>query len=659
MMYDNQLINAFFGGAIIFAIYILFFYNRTKYVKKQIDYNGKTKAELISHLRSNNKAIQLNNESPNYSSVIESFEPKSKNLIALCFELYDALKSKVSSKPREKLTEEIKTKRSMKKKTFYNIKPTELCIQEFNDSTVVVNKKIILFLLPIPKLTNPTTQMQDGVITEAEYKTSFKDIDVDKIDAFGINERLMQNLNDMTIQVIINIYNEMYSQNSNSRHIEIASFGRLCFAYKIGKADSSKDKLNSFRQIMCIPKIVSIFHRILANRLVAYFAANKYIDTTIQKGVMPGSKFGIPEHIYKIKSVFRSAYKHKCPAFVLFIDITNAFGSLHLEQLYSVLQKYNVPDKFIDYIKKYYKSFEYYAEIDKTDNHLRKWNTGLIQGSPLSPILFVSVMNFVLSHLNDKFRDTHGYKINSKRKNLFAAYIDDICITCDTYQHLHEVYTELKKTFVELGFEINNSKSGFMTINDPDKISNLDGIKKVDEYKYLGEYVADNASPDIACEKFIREMYGKLKRLDEKDVNLTVKASVFTKCFWPWIQRKGIALYDIGTPNKNRIIQDITKFTNKWNVATVIDVDTVFRNIKTLLGDSTDLVVNDIIGEDDSEYIQGTNELCTKFLFRKSTHLTNFVYDNINDPEIIDDALNGIPDPTPEIDVLVKQVNHT
>lgn len=635
------------------AIGAVYFFLKKGYKIDKKNYCNKTKSELISCIRSE-KRRKLNHESSNYASTLASYVPTDDSMIGMCLELYDTLKTRALFKPREKQTEMSKAVTAMKKKVLY-IQPTTECMKEFNDSCGNVPSQPIT-LLDFGTSQQPTTVMKTGPITDKEYVLAFKDIKVDDIDQLGTSERMLQNLNQSTGQFIINKYNELYQDPA--QHANDTSFGKLCFAYKVDK-HGSRSKLNSFRQIICIPKVIGTFHRILTNRLVSFYGENNYIDTTVQKGVMPGSKFGIPEHLYKVKSVFRNATKRNKQAYVLFIDIANAFGSLRLEQLYSILTKYNVPNQFIDYIREYYKSFEYHTQMDKISDPLRKWHNGLIQGTSLSPILFVSVMNYILVSLNNRFKDTHGYELNSKRKNLFTAYIDDICITCNSYNNLNEVYTEIKKLYTELGFEINASKSGFLSVNDPDNHASLDGINKIDMYKYLGEYVTSNASPDVPYTMFLKEMWGKLMKLDELKKDLTVKAEVFVKCIWPWIQRKGIAFYDIGEENKQKAIDTIIKFTDKWNVTAVSDVcvDTMFRNIKSILGDSNDIVVRDIIGEDDSEYIKGNNAEATKFLsFKKNTKPTNFTYNNINDTEIIDQMLKNLEDS--ELDMLDQEIEN-
>ena len=56
--------------------------------------------------------------------------------------------------------------------------------------------------------------------------------------------------------------------------------------------------------------------------------------------------------------------------------------------------------ELIGYIKEFHRTFEYYTDLDSADSKFNKWNNGLVQGSSLSPVLFVLVMNYILNHIN-------------------------------------------------------------------------------------------------------------------------------------------------------------------------------------------------------------------------------------------------------------------
>src|SRR3989344_438201 len=617
--------------------------------ENHIDYDKQTKYELIQLLRKYSRK-KLNNLSYRYSQALSEFQATNTKLIPLCLELYETLRQNETYKTDIK-TLQSRIGKSMNQKMLFNIRPTGDFMQKFNASMQNIkklpDKNIDCGEIPVPK-----KEMKNDVVSMHEFEVGFKENDVDKVDILGINTRLLQNANQMTKQIIVNEYNTYYKTSSG---VDNTSFGKLYFAYKVGK-HGKRDELSSFRQIMSIPKIISVFHRILGERLVNYLGENNYIDTTVQKGIMPGSKYGIPEHIYKVKGVFRNARKNKKPAYVLFIDITNAFGSIVLEQIYKVMEKYDIPAEFTNYIREFYRHYEYFTVLD-SPTELRKWTDGLIQGSPLSPILFVLVVNHVLSYLNKKYVNTHGYVYNSKCRSLFTAYIDDICIMCDTYEHLCEVYKELRGIFTEIGLEINFDKSGFMSVGDDNNRDELETIKKVNEYRYLGEYVTDNASPEIPFQKYMKELAGKLYHLDNKKIDLADKSQIFMKFIWIWIQYKGVAMYDLSDEKKDTVIQYIKRFTDKWNVPVDINIYSVFKNIKVLLNDSTDQVINDIIDDYDAEHIEDQNNaLYTRRLFEKNTDLQNFTYNTINDGEMLDDVLNNIKDNNEVVDRAVQEI---
>lgn len=635
-------------------LFVLFGYLYFFKYRKNLNYDTMSKQEILNYIRTLVTRKKLNHLSNHYYPTLQSVDLKCKKLVPLCFELYDKVYEKTSYKPNNKLTTEEKVGESInKKKAYYYIRPQGDFKEKFYET--VAQKRFFdnNNLLNFNNIPQPNVQMKVGFIGKNEYEISFKESEIDKCDYIGVNERLLQNLNDKTQLLFLREFNKMLSEGTN---IDSTSFGKLYFSYKLNK-NGEKDDIESFRQIISLPKAVSLFHRILNKRLVDYLAGNNYIDTTIQKGAMPGTKFGIPEHLYKVKSVFKDAYKYQNPAFVIFLDIKNAFGTLHLKQLYHIMEKYHIPKELIDYIKEFHKTFEYITELDDKNAPFNKWNDGLVQGSPLSPILFVLVMNYILDHLNKKYLNTHGYQYHNTRRILFTAFIDDICIMSDTMTHLIQIYNELKEIFEKVGLSLSVGKCAFLSINDANN-QQFPGIEKKEFYKYLGEYLTDTSSPDYANKKFIAELRRKLKRLDEnQNVSINDKAGIFTKYIYPIILRKGIALYDIGDENMNKMIELIKSYTDKWNVTTVdISKNNIFKNIKELLRDTTDTLVEDILNNDDYEYVKETQSNLDK-LFKKPNKVINFSYNDITDTKLIDKVLDDIGCPNEEDNELDNVVN--
>jgi hypothetical protein len=640
---------------LVFALLVVvcsgfYYFYRTK---QKPNYDVMTKMELMNHIRSNPSRRKLNHTSNHYYPTLKDVSLKYKNLIPMCFELYDAVFEKTSYKPNNKMTMEEKIGEAVNKKKFYCIRPTGDFKEKFYATVTrrrFCDANNLLNFDPVPA---PINVMKVGFVGKNEYEVSFKEAEIDKCDYIGVNERLLQNLNEETQLLFLREFNKMLSERTN---VNPTSFGKLYFSYKVNKS-GEKDDVDSFRQIISLPKAVSLFHRILNKRLVDYLAENNYIDTTIQKGAMPGTKYGIPEHLYKVKSVFKDAFKYQKPAFVLFLDIKNAFGTLYLDQLYHIMGKYHIPSELIDYVKEFHRSFEYFTELDDKNSPINKWNDGLVQGSPLSPVLFVIVMNYILKHLDQKYCNTHGYEYHNRRKILFTAFIDDVCVMTDSFAHLNQVYTELKEIFEKAGLEISTGKSAYLSINDNNN-QQFNGIEKKEFYKYLGEYLTDTSSPDYAHKKFVAELRGKLKRLDDnQNVETNDKASIFTRYIYPIVLRKGIALYDIGDANMDKTIEMIKSYTDKWNVTTVeITKENIFKNIKDLLRDSTDNLVGDILRDDTYEYVKEKQSNLDK-LFKRPKKVVNITYNDITDTTLVDRVLDSIEKNVDE-DAELNNVEH-
>jgi hypothetical protein len=71
-----------------------------------------------------------------------------------------------------------------------------------------------------------------------------------------------------------------------------------------------------------------VFHRIIASRLEEYLLTNSIIDSSIQKGFISEID-GVIEHILSLNSIICNSSNNELPLYVTFIDLRNAFGSIH------------------------------------------------------------------------------------------------------------------------------------------------------------------------------------------------------------------------------------------------------------------------------------------------------------------------------------------
>ncbi|XP_060556916.1 uncharacterized protein LOC132717462 [Ruditapes philippinarum] len=99
------------------------------------------------------------------------------------------------------------------------------------------------------------------------------------------------------------------------------------------KERNSKN-VNQFRTISLLNVEGKIFFAILARRLTSYLTSNKYINTSIQKGGVPGFS-GCVEHTSAISQLIREAKAGKKNLTVVWLDLANAYSSIPHQLIYT------------------------------------------------------------------------------------------------------------------------------------------------------------------------------------------------------------------------------------------------------------------------------------------------------------------------------------
>lgn len=117
------------------------------------------------------------------------------------------------------------------------------------------------------------------------------------------------------------------------------------------KEEESKN-IDQFRSISLLSVEGKLFFSIVARRLTDYLLRNSYIDTSVQKGGIPKIP-GCLEHNGVVTQLIREARETKGDLVVLWLDLTNAYGSIPQKLVEEALRRHHVPAKFRDLILDY------------------------------------------------------------------------------------------------------------------------------------------------------------------------------------------------------------------------------------------------------------------------------------------------------------------
>lgn len=568
------------------------------------------------------KSVNITNDFAQLTSKIELTETEP---LKMCLELYNKIlenmNNNINSKTRRRFRQGF-------------VKPKfgiESVIDKSNKIKTAQNERTLgdLTLYPIPKI---ITSLNKSNITLQEYNDSFDRELLNKKDMFGISKKCLAKLADYIKLRIINIFNDIYSNPASL--VSQISIGRACYIYKVAKK-GPLDNIDSFRRILVIPNIVSQFHRILNSRLDTFMRHNMIIDTNIQKGGISGIKYGMIQQIYKIKHIISCANTMNKSCAVMFVDITDAYGSLSLNRLYQILETYSINKKFIDYVREYYSHLKYFYGDNK---RIIDWEGGLIQGCSLSALLFITALNHVLTYINNTMGATHGFS-GTKSPIMMLAYIDDIAIVCENSDKLKTTYLKLKELLATIGLSINMSKCAKMTINC--EMKDIDNIPETKIYKYLGENISSDGTPSESYLAFIRSLTAYLIKLNvTKRIDNVERMKQFKTLILPFIKRKLVILYDISIKQRASIMHIIKYYVNRWNDDNE-DIE-VLVNIYEIIDTMDDTYIKNNFNADDYECIKNT-----KLLIHDKN--VNYTYDDMHEKELVKvddlDDINDFNDP--------------
>nr|XP_033488803.1 uncharacterized protein LOC117260806 [Epinephelus lanceolatus] len=153
-----------------------------------------------------------------------------------------------------------------------------------------------------------------------------------------------------------------------------------CFVPK----EEGSSAISQFRTISLLNVECKIFFSALARRITSYMTQNHYINTSIQKGGIPGFS-GCLEHTSMISQLIREAKQNRSDLTVVWLDL--AYGSIPHDLIQEGLDHYYIPVAIQDMITTYLAGFKlrFTSALFTTswpDLQLGKWfNVSLTDGA--------------------------------------------------------------------------------------------------------------------------------------------------------------------------------------------------------------------------------------------------------------------------------------
>ena len=169
-------------------------------------------------------------------------------------------------------------------------------------------------------------------------------------------------------------------------------------------------------------------------------------------------------------------------------------------------------------------------------------NAGVLQGDTLAPFLFIMVLDYILRISLDPINQK-GMLLMPRRcsreptKYLTdLGFADDLALISHTIKDAESLLQSLEYAAKIIGLQCNEDKTEYMTTAvNLEELKSLNGtiLKKVDDFKYLGSYIADSQKDFRIRKALAWKACNKLERIWKSRLPPNLKINIFKSVVEP------------------------------------------------------------------------------------------------------------------------------
>ncbi|CAH2105276.1 unnamed protein product [Euphydryas editha] len=209
------------------------------------------------------------------------------------------------------------------------------------------------------------------------------------------------------------------------------------------------------------------------------------------------------------------------------------FLSQYMNCFWEALSEQGVEKEYIQVIKNIYKNSVSKVKLESTGPDFNI-NRGVRQGDPLSPKLFIAVLESIINKL-----DWNKYGLYIKGEYLsHLRFADDLVLLSETSENLERMIQSLHEASRQVGLKINLTKTNTMT-NSYKRTISLEHkpLQYVEQYIYLGKQITlDSNSNELEVERRTRITWNKFwcyKEVMKSNMPTDMKRKMMNTCILP------------------------------------------------------------------------------------------------------------------------------
>ena len=312
-----------------------------------------------------------------------------------------------------------------------------------------------------------------------------------------------------------------------SKHIPSSwKKSRTIMLYK--KGDPSEPK--NWRPV----SITSTMYRILTAHIAGIIMKQNEINTIFhksQRGFVGGGS-GTSDHINMLNELLYRSRRINEECVLTAIDLTNAFGSVPHQLIFDTLEAKGFSDSFMEIIKDLYTGAGTSIEVGGKRGGMINIKRGVIQGCPLSPLLFNACIDPLLTHI-ERFNHEDGISYREGENNFCIttqAYADDVVLVARNIDSAQREIHALENFAALTGLRIAPQKCiSIARIHSENPILTIEGTEipiknQRDSINYLGAPISARKSTRLGSAKpIIEEIKAKTIQLFKSQLSLSQK----------------------------------------------------------------------------------------------------------------------------------------
>ena len=329
-------------------------------------------------------------------------------------------------------------------------------------------------------------------------------------------------------QILWKVYNEIENDNLYNDNFVLETMTLL---YK--KKD--RQRIENYRPIMLTNTNYKIYTKSIADKLGKI--AHKIIHLN-QAGFILGRN--IHDHTRLTKSMVHYCEIYEKNGYVLSLDQEKAYDKIAHDYLWCVLEKYELPPKFIQKIQRLYKSAQTIVSVNKVLPQAIKIGRGVRQGYPMSCLLY----DIAIEPLAESIRKSSlkGFKIQGlEERVLVSLFADDTLVYINEDDNKKTLEQAIKNFCKASTAKFNDEKSEVLPIGTKEYRNSIiktrtvnktdDGkldqairiIEDKDSLRTLGAYIGNNSETSVQWETILKKQSRILKGWSKTSLSLKGK----------------------------------------------------------------------------------------------------------------------------------------